>query len=279
MQLSLSSLLKKKMDDHQFKLLLEFFNRSWKGYRKVRKGVKKRIGRHMQSVGCRQMDAYLHLLKTSEAARRACERLLTVSISRFYRDRQIWQLLSMNILPNLARQNDNPVRIWSAGCARGEEVYSLKIAWEELKRRSTRAGRLTIVASDLNADYLAMARNGHYTRGSVKELSAELQTRYFQKSRSGRRLSVRPELKTGIEWICQDLLNGPPPEKKYDLILLRNNLLTYYRAPDVNTGFQNVMAALAPAGFLIIGAHEHLPDSATQLTPVVGSKLIYRRQA
>ncbi len=169
----------------------------------------------MQSVGCRQMDAYLHLPKTSEA----------------------------------------------------------------LKRRSTRAGRLTIVASDLNAEYLAMARNGHYTRGSVKELSAELQTRYFEKSRGGRRWSVRPELKTGIEWICQDFLNGPPPENKYDLILLRNNLLTYYRAPDVNSGFQNVMAALAPAGFLIIGAHEHLPDNATQLTPVIGSRLIYRHQA
>ncbi len=118
---------KKTMDDHQFKQLLAFFNRSWKGYRKVRKGVKKQIGRHMQSVGCRQMDAYLNLLKTSEAARLACERLLTVSISRFFRDRQIWQLLSMNILPDLARQNSDPVWIWSAGCARGEEIYSLKM--------------------------------------------------------------------------------------------------------------------------------------------------------
>jgi len=267
------------MDDHQFKLLLEFFNRSWKGYRKVRKGVKKRIGRHMQSVGCRQMAAYLHLLKISGAARRTCERLLTVSISRFYRDRQIWQILTMNILPYLARQSNNPVWIWSAGCARGEEVYSLKIAWEELKRRRTRVGRLAVVASDLNVEYLAMARNGHYARGSVKDLSAELKTRYFEKSQGGRRWSVRPELKTGIEWLCQDLLTGPPPENKYDLILLRNNLLTYYRAPDVNTGFQNVMAALAPTGFLIIGAHEHLPDNATRLTPVIGSRLIYRHQA
>jgi len=257
------------MDDHQFKLLLEFFNRSWKGYRKVRKGVKKRIGRHMQSVGCRQMDAYLHL----------CERRLTVSISRFYRDRQIWQLLSLDILPNLARQNYNSVRIWSAGCARGEEVYSLKIAWEEIKRRSTRVPRFTVVASDVNDAYLAQARTGIYNRGSLKELPAELKERYFEKSRGGRCWSIRPELKKGVEWICRDLLNGPPPEKKYDLILLRNNLLTYYRAPDVNTGFQNVTAALAPAGFVIIGAHEHLPDSATQLTPVLDSRLIYRRQA
>lgn len=134
------------MDDHQFKLLLEFFNRSWKWYRKVRKWVKKRIGRHMQSVDCRHMGAYLQLLKTDEIARKTCERLLTVSISRFYRDRQVWQLLAADILPDLAGQNRASLRIWSAGCARGEEVYSLKIAWEEVKRRSTRVPRLTVVA-------------------------------------------------------------------------------------------------------------------------------------
>jgi len=266
------------LDDHQFKQLLEFFNRPWKGYRKVRKGVKKRIGRHMQSVDCRQMDAYLHLLKTSAVARRACERLLTVSISRFYRDRQVWQLLSTNILPDLAGQTSASLRIWSAGCARGEEVYSLKIAWEEMMLPSTRVPRFTIVASDVNVEYLAQARTGIYNRGSLKELPAEFKERYFEKRRGGRGWSVRPELKTGIEWICQDLLNSPPPEKKYDLILLRNNLLTYYRTPDMNTGFQNVMAALTPAGFLIIGAHERLPDNATQLTSVVGSRLIYRHR-
>jgi len=194
------------MDDHQFKQLLEFFNRSWKGYRKVRRGVKNRIGRHMQSVGCRQMDAYLHLLKTSAAARRTCERLLTVSISRFYRDRQVWQLLSTNILPDLAGQNSVPLRIWSAGCARGEEVYSLKIAWEEVK------------------------------------------------SRGGRRWSIRPELKKGVKWICRDLLDDPPPANQYNLILLRNNLLTYYQDPEISAGLRSIMTALMPAGFLIIGA-------------------------
>lgn len=267
------------MNDHQFKQLLEFFNRSWKGYRKVRKGVKKRIGRHMQSVGCRQMDGYLQFLKTNEIARNTCERLLTVSISRFYRDRQVWQLLATNILPDLAGQTRTPLRIWSAGCARGEEVYSLKIAWEEVKRRNTRVPRLTVVASDVNAEYLAQARTGIYSQGSLKELPAGLKERYFEKIRDGRRWAVRPELKTGIEWICKDLRTSSPPPNKYDLILLRNNLLTYYRAPDMHTGFQNVMAALASAGYLIIGTHEHLPESAAQFTPVIGSRLVYRRQA
>ena len=124
------------MDDHQFKQLLDFFNRSWKGYRKVRKGVKKRITRHMQAAGCRQIKAYLHLLEEDKTARKTCEQLLTVSISRFFRDRRVWETLREELLPEMTAGRSEPVKFLSAGCARGEEVYSFRIIWEELKRSS-----------------------------------------------------------------------------------------------------------------------------------------------
>lgn len=264
------------MDDHQFKQLLDFFNRSWKGYRKVRKGVKKRITRHMQAAGCRQIKAYLHLLEEDKTARKTCEQLLTVSISRFFRDRRVWKILCEEILPDIAAGNSARVRIWSAGCARGEEAYSLRIAWEELKRQSAGLPLLNVTATDVNAEYLAQAREGVYNRGSVKELSEQLKARYFEKRKGGRRWCIRPELQTGIDWECRDFTAGKWAGGPFDIIFLRNNLLTYYKDPERNAAFKKVIETLVPGGVLIIGAHENLPDNNARLSPLASSKLIFR---
>jgi len=266
------------MDDHQFKQLLDFFNRSWKGYRKVRKGVKKRIARHMQTLGCRGIERYLQILVTDKTAHDACLGLLTVSISRFYRDRRVWTVLEENILPNLISRHPEQVRIWTAGCARGEEVYSLKMAWEGLAVNKAVRPRLEIVATDMNSDYLAQAREGVYNRGSVRELSAQQLGQHFKSTKGGRQLYIRPELKTNISWACQDLVAGQTPAGLFDIIFLRNNLLTYYRDPQKSAAFERVTARLERDGTLIIGAHERLPETADRFVPVSGSSLIYRRR-
>ena len=86
------------MDDAQFRKLLEFLRYSRAGYRRVRKGVKKRIHRHMQQLGCRDITAYLNLLENQTDYRYECELLMTVSISRFFRDRRLWQMLESQII-------------------------------------------------------------------------------------------------------------------------------------------------------------------------------------
>ncbi len=268
-----------EMDNNQFKQLLRFFNRSWKGYRKVRKGVKKRITRHMQTVGCQKVEAYLHLLNTDEAVRGTCERLLTVSISRFFRDRHVWKILGEKILPDIAARKSTRVRVWSAGCARGEEAYSLRMAWEELTRRNGDLPRLDVTATDVNAEYLAQAREGVYTRSSVRELSEQQKAWYFEKKKDGRQWRIRPELKTGIAWVCRDLTAENPLDETFDIVCLRNNLLTYYKDPEKSTAFKRITASLAPGGIIIIGAHEQLPENADHLTPVTGSRLIFRHRA
>ncbi len=85
------------MDDDQFRQLLDDFNFSWAGYRKVRKGVKKRISRHMQELNCPNIKVYLDLLNQNDAVRQESERRMTVSISRFFRDRKLWQDLEEEI--------------------------------------------------------------------------------------------------------------------------------------------------------------------------------------
>ena len=102
------------MDDLQFCQILDRFGFSWSGFRKVRKGVKKRLAHHMQETGCRNIGEYLEALERNQEVRLQFECLMTVSISRFFRDRGLWKTFQEEILPILAKAGQF-VRVWSAG--------------------------------------------------------------------------------------------------------------------------------------------------------------------
>lgn len=250
------------MDDDQFRKLLEFFDFSWSGYRKVRKGVKKRISRHMQELKCSNTAAYLDLLNRSDAVRQDCERRMAVSISRFFRDRKLWAGLEEEILPAVIETNKKIIRVWSAGCARGEEVYSFKIIWDRLSEKKAHHVRLAITATDFNPELIEKARAGVYTGSSLKEVPREIQQRYFDIRKSGNRFELKAFVKEGIDWKVQDIFLEPPGSG-FDIIFLRNNLLTYYNDRLKEKGFTRVARALAPGGWLIVGSHEKMPAAAS----------------
>jgi chemotaxis protein methyltransferase CheR len=170
------------MNDHQFRQLLNHFGLSWEGYRKVRKGVKKRLCRHMHELGCRNVEQYLLAVDQDKVARRVCERLMTVSVSRFFRDRQLWQCLEKDVLPLIIRRRWGSIRVWSAGCARGEEVYSFKILWHAVGEYVGPLPDLEMAASDINPDYLDKARTGLYPLSSLKEVPEQWRDLYFQRT-------------------------------------------------------------------------------------------------
>ena len=135
------------MDPRDLAVLLDRFALSADGYRKVRKGVQKRIVRHMQGLGCPSMKAYLERLDNDGDARREARRLIDDSISRFFRDEPLWRLLEKEILPSLVAEHPAGLRVWSAGCAMGQEVYSLRILWALLSDRSPAMPPLDLMAS------------------------------------------------------------------------------------------------------------------------------------
>jgi chemotaxis protein methyltransferase CheR len=100
------------MNDEQFRQLLNKFGPTWDGYRKARRGLKKRICRHMHELGCRAMQEYSLALDQNKDAMQPCERLMTVSISRFFRDRGLWQTLENEILPTIIEENRRSVKVW-----------------------------------------------------------------------------------------------------------------------------------------------------------------------
>jgi chemotaxis protein methyltransferase CheR len=265
------------MDDQQFRQLLNYFGLSWDGYRKVRKGVKKRICRHMNALRCRTMQAYFSVLDQNRNARQQCERLMTVSISRFFRDRVLWQALENEILPTIIKAYKGRVKVWSAGCACGEEVYSLKILWRTLSRRFQGLPELEIWATDMNPAYLNKARTGIYSRSSLKDVPEASRSLYFVPGAKGQTFAVVEVLKKGIEWRGHNLLLDPPG-RGFRLVFLRNSLLTYYEDEIKAPAFQKVVESLDQGGFLVIGAHEKLPKAPTGLLPCCPCPYVFKKE-
>ena len=265
------------MDDRQFSQLLDRLDLSWQGYRKVRKGVKKRISRHMQRLGCYTPEEYFRILDSSPEVLRDVELLMTVSISRFFRDRRLWQVLEEEIIPDILNKYSDEINVWSAGCAQGQEAYSFKILWDMLKTRFDKLPKLQLWATDVNPDYLNKAVEGAYIGSALKEVSEDIKTTCFRASEDRSLYFVADQLKKGIRWETYDLIRESPPAEKFQIIFLRNNLLTYYRQEVKESAFLKVTDSLAGGGFLIIGTHEKLPLQARALSQFKRYSYIFRR--
>jgi chemotaxis methyl-accepting protein methylase len=246
------------MDPREFFLLLERFALSAEGYRKVRKGVQKRIVRHMQELGCPAMRAYLERLDRDRDADRDARRLLDVSISRFFRDGELWRALETEILPPLIAERPLGLRIWSAGCALGQEVYSIRLLRALLSETAPSMPPLDLWATDVNPAYLARATEGVYPARALTGVPTEARARFFRPAGKGS-FRVADEMKQGIRWRLHDLAADPPPARDFDIVFLRNNLLTYYRKEIVEAALPAIGDSLKPGGFLVIGRKERLP--------------------
>jgi chemotaxis protein methyltransferase CheR len=266
------------MDDQQFRRLLNRFGFSWPGYRKVRKGVKKRIKKHMNVLGCRNITHYLAELEKSDDVREKCELLLTVSISRFFRDRELWKSLEKKYLPDLIEKHMEKIKVWSAGCACGDEVYTFKIVWDRMKNSFDHLPELEVIATDINAEYLEKARSGIYSTSSLKEVTKEIQSAYFTKKKGKKLFEVNASLKKDVIWKAHHLLSDPPGSK-FDIIFLRNNVLTYYEDRLKKKAFIKILDSLMPHGFLIIGSHESLPFESKNLNAIKPHSFVFRKEA
>ena len=264
------------MDDAQFRQLLNRFEFSWAGYRKVRKGVKKRIGRYMTASGCRTMADFLTQLEQSRETRQACELLMTVSISRFFRDRKLWETLEKTLLPEILQRRSEKVSVWSAGCACGDEVYSFMILWDRLSKGVSRLPDLEMIATDLNPAYLQRARSGIYSAASLKEVPPEIRSEYFRQRPGKKLFQVKDSLKKNISWRAHHLLSDPPG-RNFDVVFLRNSVLTYYEEQLKKKALENVLSRLVPGGILIIGSHETIPLEVPELSAVVPHPYVFRR--
>ena len=167
--------------------------------------------------------------------------------------------------------------MWSAGCACGQEVYSLKILWRRLSKRFRGLPELEIWATDMNPVYLDKARTGIYPRSSLKDVPEAFRSLYFVPGAKERTYAVVEVLKKGIEWHAHNLLLDPPATG-FRLVFLRNSLLTYYEDEIKVPAFQNVVESLDWGGFLVIGTHEKLPKVPTALPPCAPYPYVFKKE-
>jgi chemotaxis methyl-accepting protein methylase len=168
------------------------------------------------------------------------------------------------------------VIVWSAGCACGEEPYSFKILWEGFREHVVHSPYLELWATDMNSIYLNKARAGVYPLSSLKEITPEVRSQCFQHMKETH-FAISDSLKEGILWKLHNLLSKDPPRMGFQIIFLRNNLLTYYKGELQKSALRKILSSLAPGGFLIIGAHEKIPGEFCDLSPFAGHRDIFRK--
>jgi chemotaxis protein methyltransferase CheR len=249
----------------------------WSGYRRVHRTLCKRLRRRLVELGLADLDAYRAQLAADPDERARLDALCRIPISRFWRDRAVFEALGGQVLGALAERcagrAARELRAWSCGCASGEEPYSLRLLWRvEVQPRWPALG-LRILATDVDAHLLARARAGCYPAGSLKELPPGLREGAFEQ-RNGR-FCVRPELRTGVTFLRQDVRVEQPPGP-FDLVLCRNLVFTYFDRAHQAALLERLVGRLRPGGCLVIGHSERLPVARPDLEPWAPDLPIFR---
>ncbi len=258
--------------------LLPQLQMRWPGFRKVRRQVCKRVDHRMAELSLPDIAVYGDWIESHPEELATLDSICRITISRFYRDRGVFDRLRDEILPELAAtaqsSGTNEVRCWSAGCASGEEPYTIKMIWDLAVSPRIPDVRLRIVATDVNEQMLDRAKRGRYPGSSVKDFPREWLTSCFEKVED--EYSIRPEYRTGIEWCCQDV-RQQTPQGSFDLILCRHLAFTYFDETVQVDTLSKIISELRPGGILVAGKQESLPEVITALSKVQPKMGIYRR--
>jgi chemotaxis protein methyltransferase CheR len=250
----------------------------WQGFRKVHRQVIKRLKRRLQELGLQELSAYTAYVERHLEEWIVLDACCRITVSRFYRDPEMFDALRNHVLPSLAQvvsvEKQRELRCWSAGCASGEEVYTLKMLWEQCLSSQFPELRLRIMATDADSHMLERARTGWYTLGSLKALPCQWRAWGFDRCRGG--YVVRQMLREGISFAEQDIRTDHP-EGQFHLILCRNLVFTYFAQPVQQEVLEQIATRLVPGGILVVGKHETLPPSTRQMVAYDEPHGLYQR--
>jgi chemotaxis protein methyltransferase CheR len=193
----------------------------------------------------------------------------------FFRDRAPFDMLQRHALPELAqrRQKTKRLRIWSAGCSTGQEVYSLSMLFAE-EPDKWRGWTIDILGTDVSTSCVDRARCGAYTQFEVQRgLGINQMIKWFEESADGWR-AVEP-LRKPVRFQVHNLLEPAPHPGDFDIVLCRNVLL--YLSPEKKTlAFERIAGAMAEDGWLMLGAGETVIGQTTKLGADVSARGLYR---
>ena len=261
--------------DEFLKEVAPLFGLQWRPFR--RRGVKRKIERRLAEVGFSHFDEYLLKVRKDPEERARLSEILTVTISRFYRDRKVFDLLEHSVIPAITKnkKEKREFRIWSIGCANGEEPYSVSMLWKTRFENKFPEIRLLILATDINEALLKRAEEGRYKESSLREIPEEI-IREFFRIQDGF-YTIDPSVREGIEFRKHDIVH----EEAFsgmDIIFCRNLAFTYFSKECQLGVAKKIFESLNEGGYLILGKDEMLPLTyPTLFVPIFPAEKVYQK--
>ncbi|MEO7716788.1 MAG: CheR family methyltransferase [Capsulimonas sp.] len=252
----------------EFEMLLQSLKRNrgfdFTGYK--RNSVMRRVEKRMSDVGVEAYSQYAHYLEVHPEEFSHLFNTILINVTAFFRDPASWDHIRDEVIPRIlaSKGPDDPVRVWSAGCASGEEAYSLAMLLAEAVGVDRFQDRVKIYATDIDEEALAEARHAGYTAREVIGVPPDYLDRYFV--RTAARYTVRKELRRVVIFDCHDLIQDAPIPR-IDLLVCRNAIM-YFHAEIQAKILARLHFALNDAGYLFLGKAETLFKHSSLFTPV-----------
>ncbi len=251
--------------DENVKLILHYLNEKrgvdFSGYRISM--VERRIQQRFASIKCESYLDYLHYLKGNPNEFDHLIDALTINVSRFFRDTLTFEYIADRVLPAIVYEKkkaaDDSIRVWSAGCAKGEEPYSIAILIHELVEKEALKINTRIFATDIDGKILEKAQKEAYPFDSIQSMKYRLLKKYF--TSEGEAFQLLPIIRNMVSFSVYDILDKKsyaPPESifgGFDMVFCRN-VLIYFDNEHQNQIFDKLYRSLAQNGYLVLGEAE-----------------------
>jgi len=240
--------------------------------------LRRRISVRMRIKGAATFEEYGFLLDDDALEYDRLIATLTINVSKFFRNPETFASIATKVIPELTSGSAPLIRVWSAGCASGEEAYSLAVlCHQHLEERRSANGtvRFDIVGTDVDSDAISAARRGRYGEAAFADTTPAVRDTYFPLSEGLHTAST--DLRQLVAFKRADLLDASLAPSRFHLILCRN-VIIYFRRQAQEWLFERFHELLLPGGFLVLGKVEALlGKSRSKFTPISSKERIYRR--
>jgi two-component system, chemotaxis family, CheB/CheR fusion protein len=255
--------------------LLDFVHSSrgfdFTGYK--RPSLTRRIDRRLAAVGAHTYDEYRSYLERHAGEYEQLFNTILINVTSFFRDPEAWEYVAGEVLPAIvAAQHGDAIRVWSTGCATGEEAFTLTMLLAEMLGEKNLADRLKVYATDIDDDALAQARHATFSTKQVEPVPKEYLEKYFDRQNGD--YVFRPEIRRAVIFGRHDLIVDPPISR-ISLILARNTLM-YFTPETQSRVLRNFHFALREDGYLFLGRSEMLLARSNLFVPSDLKRRVFR---
>src|SRR5215468_4043420 len=255
-------------DEVRFEVLLDYLkgDRGFDFTAYKRSSLMRRIQKRLQAVDVTTYEDYQTYLEAHPEEFGLLFNTILINVTSFFRDEEAWDFLGRQVVPRILAggRPDSAIRVWSAGCASGEEAYTLAIILAEQLGIDAFRRRVKIYASDVDEESLLQARHATYTASQVQDVPAELLARYFE--RVDDRFLFHKDVRRSIIFGRHDLVQDAPISR-VNLLVCRNTLMYFTRETQAKV-LNRFHFALRNGGFLFMGRAELLLTHGELFTPV-----------